>query len=217
MLDLNRYGLADKWPKLRAMQEEIASLEYHKGKAEGEVAAAQGAISAAQERDAEAAAKAIRAGKDVPKATHEAKALGALEDAERTLAAYRKALADVESDLARFVAEHRDALRAAMVEALNENDRELAHHAREAARRYAFREDAKYDLKQFAPPLAPPDENAPAQRLSTTVIGVTTQRASGPNRGDVEAMLAYLASLGLAQPESGPVQPPSGTVKVGAA
>src|SRR5215210_3893504 len=106
-LDLNRYGLEEKWPKLGAMRQEVADLVARQGEAEAAVVAARNAISAAQERDAEAAAKAIRAGKSVPDGEHEKKARATLEDAQRNLAAYTRAAQDAKSDLARFTAEHR--------------------------------------------------------------------------------------------------------------
>jgi small-conductance mechanosensitive channel len=195
MLDLERYGLEESWPKLRKLQEEVASLEKRRGEAEAAVYAARNAIPSAQEQDTEAAAKAIRAGKSMPATKHEAKARAALEDAERNLTAYHKAVASAQSDLARFTAAHAEELRDAMLDALDDKARELARVAREAAVLYGQLEDAKYDLKQFAPPPAPPDENAPAQKLSTSVISVGTQRSVGPARGDVEQMLGYLASL----------------------
>jgi flagellar hook-length control protein FliK len=200
-LDLRKYGIADEWPRLAKLQAEIRDLELARAKAQSEVVAATNAIPVAQQRDAEADAKAIRAAKSGPRAQHAAKARATLEDAERTLSAYEKAAQDAQADLGTFIAKHRDALRAAIAGALNQNARELAHHARKAAELYGFLEDARYDVKRLAPPPPPPDENAPAQRLSTTVIGVTTQRAAGPNRGDVEQMLAYLASLAAPEPQ----------------
>ena len=153
------------------------------------------AVDAAKAQDNEEAAKAVRAGKPVPPAKHETKAKAAREDAERTLAAYQKALEGAQQDLNGYMAQHREAIYAALVEAVQRSDQELAHHAREAARRYAFREDAHYDLKALAPPPAPRDENAPAQRLSTSIIAIGTARSTGPARGEVEGILGYLAGL----------------------
>jgi hypothetical protein len=201
-LDLRKYGIADEFPRLAKLQAEIRDLELAREKAQSAVMAATNAIPVAQQRDAEAAAKAIRAGRNVPDAKHERRAASALEDTQRNLAAYTRAAGDAQADMGAFIAKHRASLRAAMVEAVNENAQQLAHHARKAAELYAFAEDSKYDLKQLAPPPPPVDENAPAQRLSTTVIGVTTHRAAGPNRGDVEQMLTYLASLAPEEQES---------------
>src|SRR5215213_11201921 len=75
MRDLERYDIADNWPKLNAMRQEIGDLEARRGEAEAAGVAAREAIRTAQERDAEAASKAIRAGKSVPDAKHERKAL----------------------------------------------------------------------------------------------------------------------------------------------
>ena len=194
MIDLKRYGLANRWPKLAKLQAEIASLERRGGEVEGEVMAARNAIPAARDKDAEAAAKALRSGKGMPPAKHEAEALAALEGAERTLVALTKAVQDAQSDLARLMASHREKILAAVIDVLRDNGHELAHHAREASRRYAFHMDAHYDIKALAPP-APPNENAPAARNSFTVMGIHTTRSVGPARGHVEEMLAYLAGL----------------------
>ena len=196
MIDLTRYGIADKWPKLAKLQREIADLEKRRGEAEGAVVAARNAIPAARDKDAEAASVAIRAGRDMPRPKHEADAVAALEDAERTLTALAKAVQSAQADLNNYLGQHREAIYGALVEAVRNSDAELAHHAREAARLYAFREDAHYDLKALAPPPAPPDENAPAQRLSTTVIGLKTTRSMGPDRGTIEQALGHLAGLG---------------------
>ena len=140
----------------------------------------------------------------MPQPKHEAEALAALEGAERTLTALAKAVQSAQADLNNYLGQHREAIHAALVEAVRKSDERLAQHAREAARLYAFREDAQYDLKALAPPPAPPDENAPAQRLSTTVIGIKTARSTAPNRGDVEQILGHLAGLesGIPEPDS---------------
>ena len=196
MIDLRKYGLEGKWPRLAKLQREVSDLERRRGEAEGAVAAAQNAIPAAQERDAAEGAKAIRAGKtEGAGSEHEDRARAAFSNAERNRIAYAKAAEEARAELVATMAEHREAIYAALVEAVRKSDQELAHHAREAARRYAFREDAAYDLKALAPPPAPPDENAPAQRLSTSIIAIGTARTTGPSRGDVEQTLSYLAGL----------------------
>ena len=42
MLDLAKYGIADKWPRLAKLQGEIRDLELARAKAQGEVMAANG-------------------------------------------------------------------------------------------------------------------------------------------------------------------------------
>ena len=195
MIDLRKYDLESKWPKLTALMREVSDLERRRTEVEGQVMAARNAIPAARDKDAEAASVAIRSGKAMPQPKHEAEALAALEGAERTLTALAKAVQSAQADLNNYLGQHREAIHAALVEAARKSDERLAQHAREAARLYAFREDAQYDLKALAPPPAPPDENAPAQRLSTTVIGIKTMKSAAPNRGDVEQLLGYLATL----------------------
>jgi hypothetical protein len=195
MLDLLKYGLADEWPALASLQAEVRDLELALGKAQGELQAANAAVPTAQQRDSGAASKALRSGKEVPAPRFEPRAVSAVSNAERTVAAYERAVVDATGDLNAFIADHRDALLAAMVEAVNKSDQELAYHAQETARRFAFREDARYDLKGFQPPPPPPDELAPAQPLSTTIIGIKSQRAAGPDRGHVEQVLGYLGSF----------------------
>jgi hypothetical protein len=193
MLDLERYGIADKWPKLGAMRQEVADLEARRGEAEAAVVAAREAIRAAQERDTEAAAKAIRAGKSVPEGKHERKALAALEDAQRNLAAYTRAATDAQSDLARFIAKHRAAIRANVLGALRDKAQRLHEHATEAAQLYATIADSGCDLKDLTPP-PPSDEPVGTGQNMMSIISITRQ-SIGPNRGDVEAALSYLVSL----------------------
>jgi hypothetical protein len=193
MRDLERYGIADKWPKLNAMRQEIADLEARRGEAEAAVVAARDAIRAAQERDTEAASKAIRAGKSVPDAKHERKALAALEDAQRSLAAYTRAATDAQADLARFTAKHRAEIRADILGALRDKARRLNEHATEAAQLYATIADSHYDLKHLTPPPASEEPSGTGQNM-VSIINITRQ-SFGPNRGEIEGALSYLASL----------------------
>ena len=165
MRDLNRYGIADRWPKLNAMRQEIADLEARRGEAEAAVFAAREAIRAAQEQDAEAAAKAIRAGKSVPDAKHERKALAALEDAQRNLAAYTRAATDAQADLARFTAKHRARIREDILGALRDKAQHLHEHATEAAQLYATIADSHYDLKDLTPPPASDEPAGTGQNM----------------------------------------------------
>jgi hypothetical protein len=195
MFDLQTYGIADKWPKLRKLQKEVADLEQRRDEAEREVMFARNGIPAARDKDAEAASVAIRIGRPMPQPKHEAEALAALEGAERTSAALSRAVQSARADLNEYMAQHSGEIRASVVEALRDKAHQLARHAREAAVLFGQIEDSRYDLKALAPPPAPPDENAPAQRLSTSVIAIGTARSTGPARGDVEQMLGYLAGL----------------------
>jgi len=148
----------------------------------------------------------------MPEPSHEWEAEAALANAQRKLAALTKAVEDTRVDLATTTAERRAEILASIIAALRENDRALAEHAREAARHYAFREDAQYDLKDLSPPPSP-DENAPAQRNSFELIGQFTT-SNTPARGDVEGMLGYLAGLVSQYPEPEPTEPPANKPKV---
>jgi hypothetical protein len=214
MRDLDRYGIADKWPKLTAMRQEVADLEARRGEAEAAVVAAREAIGTAQEQDAEAASKAIRAGKSVPDGKHERKVLAALEDAQRNLAAYARAATDAQADLARFTAKHRAEIRADILGALREKARRLNEHATEAAQLYATIADSQYDLKELTP-APPPDEPAGTGQNMVDIINVTRQ-SFGPNRGDVEGALSYLAGLVNQYQEPAP-KPAAVTEEAGAA
>lgn len=193
MRDLERYGIADKWPKLTAMRQEVADLEARRGEAEAAVVSARDAIRAAQEQDAEAAAKAIRASKSVPDAKHERAASAFLEDVQRSLAAYARAATDAQADLARFTAKHRAEIRADILGALRDKARRLNEHATEAAQLYATIADSHYDLKHLTPPPASEEPSGTGQNM-VSIINVTRQ-SFGPNRGDVEGALSYLAGL----------------------
>ena len=216
MLDLKRYGIADEFPKLARLEAEVADLERRRAEAEAAVFVARNAISGAREKDEQAAAQALRGGKAMPEAKHEAKAQAALEDAERTLTAYQKAVEGATSELAAFTAEHRTEIARAIVAALRDKAARLRELTAEAAPLYATIEDSKYDLKNLTPP-PPVDHDAPA-RDSFTVIGPVTSQAGAPQRGTVEEVLAHLASLEAQFSEPPPVQaPPTGPAQVSAA
>jgi hypothetical protein len=135
----------------------------------------------------------LSGGARVPDAKHERKALAALEDAQRNAAAYTRAAADAQTDLARFTAKHRAEIRADILGALRDKAQRLHEHATEAAQLYATIADSHYDLKDLTPPPAS-DEPAGTGQNMVSIISVTRQ-SFGPNRGDVEGALSYLASL----------------------
>ena len=99
MIDLSRYCIADKWPRLAKLQEEVANLEERRADVERGVMAARNAIPEARDKDAEDASQAIRAGKAIPQPKHEADAVAALEGAERTLTALARAVQGAQADL----------------------------------------------------------------------------------------------------------------------
>ena len=194
MLNLERYGIAAQWPRLAKLQAEVGDLERRRREAEGRVQAARQAIPAARDKDAEAAGRAIRAGRTVPEPKHEAKAKSQLEDAERVVLAYQRALEGAQADLAQYMAQHSAEIRASVMEALRETARRLREHAAGAAVEYALIEDSRYDLRNLAPPPQAVEPSGPA-RNTTTVIGRANTQSAAPARGNVEEMFRYLCSL----------------------
>ena len=53
MIDLRKYGLESKWPKLTALMREVSDLERRRTEVEGQVMAARNAIPAARDKDAD--------------------------------------------------------------------------------------------------------------------------------------------------------------------
>ena len=192
---LAAYGLAAKYPKLAKLQTEVFTLEKRRIAAEADVERARNSIQQAKDRDAEAAAKALRSGKDMPKPQHEEEARAALEGAERTLAALTKATGDAAQELEAFKAKHRGALLADFTAARRENAEAMARLAPELSSRYG-RDFALADVvkKLTLPPEAVESFDAP--RNTTTVIGVQTmQTVAGVPRGTIEQVLGHLGGL----------------------
>jgi hypothetical protein len=194
MLDLRKYGIRDEWPELVKRQQEVANLERRRSEAEGNVAVARNAIERAKEQDAEAAAKALRAGKAMPSAKAQAKAQDDLAEAERMHVASSRAVEAAQTDLGAYQARHAGEIRASLSRALRDKARRLAAHATEAVQLYGQLEDSRYDLRRLTPPAPTQEFSGPPQNI-TTVIGYHGTDSSRPDRGNVEAMLAYLANL----------------------
>jgi hypothetical protein len=189
------YGLAAKSPKLAKLQDEVFGLEKRRIAAEAAVTAARDFIPQARDRDAEAAARALRSGKDMPAPRHEGEARAALEDAERTLAALTKATADAAQELEAAKATHRASLLADFAAARRENAEAMARLAPELSSRYG----RDFALADIVAKMTPPPEAVefwgPA-RNTTTVIGVQTmETVAGVPRGTVEQVLGHLGGL----------------------
>lgn len=192
---LRQLDLESKWPRLARLQTEIAGLEKRSREAEVEVMRLRAELGPAREKDLDAEAKAIRAGKDSPEAKHEAEVKAKLERAERDSAVMSRALQAAREDLGHFLAKHQGELYRDVLAARAEIGAKVAESARAALAEYARYEDLHYVLKNLTPP-PPSREGEPVQRLTQSFIGggvQTTQR--GPDRGEVEAMLQHLISL----------------------
>ena len=202
-INLKALNLEARWPKLARLQDEIKHLEKHTRAAEVEVSTRRAAISPSRERDLDAAASAIRSGAKSPKTSNEDEAKGRPQVAERNHAVMTRALEAARTDYGVFLQKHRAELFRDVAKQRSQIAREAAASAREALAAYSRFEDLRYVLKGLEPPIEAADNTAPAQRLTTAVIGLQTTGSTGPDRGQVEAMLSYVASLGQDTTEGG--------------
>lgn len=199
---LEALGLSKRWPKLRQHLEEVASFERHRLQAESKVGTLRAQLPAAHEKDLDAEAQAVRAGKGIPLPEAEPKLQAELDVATRESVVMARAAESARADLDRFMQQHQQQLFEDVAEARSQIASKAATAASEALAAYGKYEDLKYLVRSLQPPPAQPDHNAPAARLTQSIVGVATTRGGGPSRGDVEAMLSYLISLG-ASPEEG--------------
>jgi hypothetical protein len=195
---LELLGLAKKWRKLARLQNEVADLQARYQEAQQEAHVLAGGIQAAREQDLEAEVRATRAGKEAPTPHHEREAKAKLEGAERNRDVLERAVASATQDLAAFKAKHAAELYADIVAARQSVAARLSEPALQLLRDFDLYMELGYVEKNHAPPPPPADELAPGGNSFTVLGQLTTQRTSGPERGTVESVLRYLASL--AQP-----------------
>ena len=101
------------------------------------------------------------------------------------------------ADVASYRLQHASKLQQDVEAALDGRAQELAKHARAAAALYAEFEDGKLEAKRLGGPRQGAPENTGEPQNSAVLIGpMSRQTLAGPNRGDIEAVLSYLASLG---------------------
>jgi TolA-binding protein len=190
------FGLIED-KELTRLQEQVASLERERGQVESEAHRLRLQSQQAREHDLNAEAVALNAGKKPPK-PQEPEIRRKLEDTERRLEVLRRRLPLAQSDVAVYISEHRGELREFLIAALGDRAHELAEHARAAARLYGEIMDGQRPLrKELAPPA--PVEEATGSGQNTVDFGGIVSRANvygePHQRGDVEAVLAYLAAL----------------------
>ncbi len=192
---LERFGLAKRYPKLVALQKEVADLDARRAATDGELVALRQGVGQAQQKDAEAAGKALRAGKDMPEAKHEVDANRKVQEAERKLAALSDATAAAAQDLSAEQRKHATDLIEDLGRARAETAKRVAEQAASLLADYGLFLDAEDIGKRFAPPAPVSDESAPAQD-TTFIIHAPRATPAGPQRGDVESVLSHLSSLG---------------------
>lgn len=195
---LDRFGLAEGYPKLAKLQLEVAELDARRLEAERGLQALRQAVAAAREKDSEAAGSALRAGRDMPRPRHEAEAKKEVEGAERTCAALEKATSAAAQDLAREQSKHSAALARDLTRARGEAAKRVSEQASSLLADLALFHATADTAKKFAPgSLASLDENAPARDI---FMVSQASRPQGPQRGDIEQVLAYLAGLAASVP-----------------
>ena len=201
-INLQSLNLQSKWPKLARIQDEVKSLEKRAREAETEVSRLRAELGPAREKDLDLEAKAVREGKDAPEAKHEPAVTKKLERAGRDRDVMARALEAARTDLGVFLQQHRAELFADVVEQRAQIARDAAEAARTALQAYGRYEDLFYTVKALQPPVVAVDNNAPAQRLTQTVIGIATTQ-SGPARGETEAALRHVIALGTGPGQEG--------------
>jgi hypothetical protein len=195
VVPLEQHGLVKKWAKLDRLQQEVASLEERRQQAERDVVSLRQAIDAARAKDAEAASRAIRAGKDVPAPKHEKDAVAAVEGAERTSSYLYAAVSDAAQDLHAYTTKHRSELLSDLAQAREELAAALAALCPEIALKYRKLLEVEALAKRLGPPVAHEENHGEPEDTAVFIGPMTIRTISGPSPGDIEAALSYLASL----------------------
>jgi hypothetical protein len=196
-IDLGALGLKAKYPRLAKLQEDRAKFRARHEKAAAQAQTLQAHIQRARNADIEAEAAAVLLGRKPPEPTHERDARRDHERAVRERDVLARALQSLEEQYGDHLAEHQRELFADVLRARHAVALELAGHAGAALSDYARWADLARVVKDLAP-ATPTDENAPSQRVTNSFYGLhTVQR--GPARGDIEAALGYLVSLGASE------------------
>jgi hypothetical protein len=199
-IDLRGLGLAQKWPRLTALQGEVADLEQRLHKARGAAHAAQNELPHARERDIELEARALRSGKKLPAPEHGPRVEARRQDAERQAERLARALQAAREEYGEHLAAAQAELYRDVLGARDAVAREAAEAAEVTRRAYSRYEALARTVRDLTP--APPtDEYAPSQRITNSFYGLHT-RQLGPARGDIEQALGYLISLPPSEAES---------------
>ena len=195
VIPLESLGLAKKWPRLHQLQTELVGLEEHRRRAEEQASTLHNQLPSAKERDLAAAAEAVRAGKEpAAEGIHEREIQERQERARRDAIIYQRAVSAAMSDIGAFRAKHQTELFADVAQRRAEIAKRMGDAARVAASEYARYEGLARLVATLEPVESVEESDEPARSVTHILSFATGQRA--PERGDVEAMLAYLAGLG---------------------
>jgi hypothetical protein len=190
--------IADKLPELQRLERVVANLEQERTEALGRHAQLVQEAATAREDDRNREAAALNASKKPPKPKEPA-LRSQLEGVERELEVLERRLALAQADRARFIQSNHERLAALLMEAQASEGERVAEGASQVLAdllRYFKAEDDIRALRRLVP--APAEENTGAPERVTAVWGSLTTRniTGGPARGDLEATLRYLVSLG---------------------
>jgi hypothetical protein len=190
--------IADKLPELQRLEQVVADLERERTEAQGRHAQLVQEVAAVREDDLNLEAAALNEGRKVPK-PREPALRSQLEGVERALEVLERRLALAQADRARFIQSNHERLAALLMEAQASEGERVAEGASQVLAdllRYFKAEDDIRALGRLVP--APAEENTGAPERVTAVWGSLTTRniTGGPARGDLEATLRYLESLG---------------------
>jgi hypothetical protein len=117
-----------------------------------------------------------------------------------------RALQAAREDYGEYLAAHQSALYGDVLEARDQIGREVAQAAQEAQRSYSRYAGLRQTLKGLTPPppsfeTGPPgsDDARVVRPVTNSFLGVHTTQASGPPRGEIEAVLNHLVALAPAE------------------
>jgi len=197
---LDELGL--NWPKLAGIQAEVRHLIGEHAQAAREVTALEAGREGAREQDLDAAAAALRAGNAVPSPKAEPALERKVEGAVRTRDAFSRAVSSVIGELEAFKLKHAASLQADATWSLEALRGKLAEKAKQTSALYAESEAAAASVKKLQPPAPPPAETGPpgssGAAATSTVFApqfvAATSRSAGPERGDIERVLEFLAA-----------------------
>jgi hypothetical protein len=190
--------IADKLPELQRLEQVVADLEQERTEALGRHAQLVQEVAAVREDDLNREAAALNASKKRPK-PKEPQLRSQLEGAQRELEVLERRLALAQADRARFIQSNHERLAGLLAEAQEAEGARVAEGASQVLAdllRYFKAEDDIRALRRLVP--APAEENTGIPERTTAVWGNLTTRniTGGPPRGDLEATLRYLESLG---------------------
>jgi chromosome segregation ATPase len=190
--------IADKLPELQRLEQVVADLDQEYVAAQGRHAQLVQEAATAREDDLNSEAAALNASKKPPK-PKEPELRSQLEGVQRELEVLERRLALAQADRARFIQSNHERLAALLMEAQASKGERVAEGATRVLENllvYFKAEDDIRALGRLVP--APVEEYTGAPERVTAVWGSLTTRniTGGPPRGDLEATLRYLISLG---------------------